>query len=52
LVALGADSVDSAGGNSVDPHPMAQEGGAPSGVAVDGMLEEDDPGTWETHPLG
>ena len=52
LLVPGADSVDRAGGNSVDPHPMAHEGGAPGGVLVDGTLEEDDPGTWETHPLG
>jgi hypothetical protein len=31
---------------------MAQEGDAPGGVSVNGKLEEDDPGTWETHPLG
>ena len=47
-----ADRVDIPGGNSDVPHPMAQEGGALGGVAVDGTLEEDDPGTWEAHPLG
>jgi hypothetical protein len=31
---------------------MAPEGGAPGGVKVAGKLEEDDPGTWETHRLG
>jgi len=31
---------------------MAHEDGTRGGVSVDGMLEEDDPGTWETHPLG
>ena len=47
-----ADRVAIPGGNSAVPHPMAQEGGALGGVVVDGTLEEDDPGTWETHPLG
>jgi hypothetical protein len=49
---LGADGFDAAGGHSVVHHPMAQDGGAPGGVLVDGNLEEDDPGTWETHALG
>lgn len=31
---------------------MAPEGGAPGGVTVAGMHEEEDPGTWETHPHG
>ena len=52
MLVPGADSVDITGGNSVVHHPMAQDGGAPGGVVVDGTLEEDDPGTWETHPLG
>jgi hypothetical protein len=44
--------MDVTAGYSGDHHPMAQDGDAPGGVAVDGILEEDDPGTWETHPLG
>ena len=52
MLVPGADSVDITGGNSVVHHPMAQDGGAPGGVVVGGTLEEDDPGTWETHPLG
>ena len=31
---------------------MAPEGGAPGGVPVAGMHEEEDPGTWETHAHG
>jgi hypothetical protein len=51
-VVLGADSFDAAGGHGVVHHSMAQDGGAPGGVKVDGNLEGDDPGTWETHALG